>query len=113
MDAQTSRVRNSSQEMSNVDIRVADPHATESVIDQYAEARRYSMGHGRLNNTLAQLAADLNEHGIDYVVIDAVALLAHGYPRFTEDIDLVLTPQGLEAFHRELIGRGYVPAFPR
>jgi hypothetical protein len=42
----------------------------------------------------------------------AVALLAHGYPRFTEDIDLILTKEGLEEFHRELIGLGYAPAFP-
>ena len=59
-----------------------------------------------------RLTGDLKEHGIDYMVIGAVALLAHGYPRFTEDIDLVLTPEGLEVFHRELIGLGYVPAFP-
>src|SRR5581483_948900 len=64
-----------------------------------------------LNDTLATLSADLREHGIDYMVIGAVALLAHGYPRFTEDIDLVMTPEGLEKFHQELIGRGYVPAF--
>ena len=69
------------------------------------------MGQGTLHNTLAQLASDLKEHEIDYMVIGAVALLAHGYPRFTEDIDLVLTPEGLEAFHHELIGRGYAPAF--
>ena len=70
------------------------------------------MGEGRLNNALAQVTSDLKEHGIDYMVIGAVALLAHGYPRFTEDIDLVLTPAGLETFHRELIGLGYRPAFP-
>src|SRR3989440_10216828 len=45
------------------------------------------------------------------MVIGAVALMAHGYPRFTEDIDLVLTREGLDAFHRELIGLGYAPAF--
>jgi len=78
----------------------------------YAEGQRYFMGQGSLNNTLTQLTSDLKEHGIDYMVIGAVALLAHGYPRFTEDIDLVLTPEGLEAFHRDLIGLGYVPAFP-
>lgn len=83
-----------------------------SVQDAYAEGQRYFMGQGSLNNTLARLASDLKEHGIDYMVIGAVALLAHGYPRFTEDIDLVLTPEGLEVFHRELIGLGYVPAFP-
>ncbi len=83
-----------------------------SVIELYAEGLRYFMGQGSLNNTLAQITGDLKEHGIDYMVIGAVALMAHGYPRFTEDIDLVLTPEGLEAFHRELIGLGYVPAFP-
>jgi hypothetical protein len=82
-----------------------------SLPEVYAEGQRYFMGQGTLNNTLAQLTGDLKEHGIDYMVIGAVALLAHGYPRFTEDIDLVLTPAGLEAFHRELIGLGYVPAF--
>lgn len=81
------------------------------MIDLYAEGLRYFMGQGTLNNTLTQLALDLKEHEIDYLVIGAVALLAHGYPRFTEDIDIVLTPEGLEAFHRELIGLGYVPAF--
>jgi hypothetical protein len=83
-----------------------------SVQDVYAEGLRYFMGEGNLNNTLAEIAGDLKEHGIDYMVIGAVALMAHGYPRFTEDIDLVLTPDGLEAFHRELIGLGYLPAFP-
>jgi hypothetical protein len=46
------------------------------------------------------------------MVIGAVALLAHGYPRFTEDIDLVMTAEGLRKFHEELIGLGYAPAFP-
>ena len=77
----------------------------------YAEGLRYLMGQGSLNNTLAQLCEDLERHGIDYMVIGAVALMAHGYPRFTEDIDLVLTREGLETFHRELVGLGYLPAF--
>src|ERR1041384_720127 len=85
--------------------------APRSVHDVYAEGLRYFMGEGELHGALAQLAADLRRHDIDYIVIGAVALLAHGYPRFTEDIDLVLTKEGLEAFHRELIGLGYAPAF--
>lgn len=85
-----------------------EPH---SVLDSYAEGQRYFMGKGKLNNTLVRLVADLNEHEIDYVVIDAIALMAYGYPRFTEDIDLILDSEGLERFHRELIGLGYSPAF--
>ncbi len=92
--------------------QTTDLRQGKSVSDRYAEGLRYFMGQGSLNNALAQLAGDLKEHRIDYMVIGAVALMAHGYPRFTEDIDLVLTPEGLETFHRELIGLGYVPAFP-
>jgi hypothetical protein len=89
----------------------ATPEQQTPVRELYAEGLRYLMGEGSLNNALAQLCEDLDAHGIDYMVIGAVALMAHGYPRFTEDIDLVLTREGLEAFHRELIGLGYVPAF--
>ena len=83
-----------------------------SVVELYDEGLRYFMGQGSLNRALAHLAADLKAHEIDYVVIGAVALLAHGYPRLTEDIDLVFTAEGLNKFHEQLIGLGYAPAFP-
>ena len=83
-----------------------------SISEVYAEGLRYFMGEGTLNKTLARLSTDLEDRGIDYIVIGAVALLAHGYPRFTEDIDLVMTPDGLQKFHDELVGLGYTPAFP-
>jgi len=89
----------------------APTDGTRSIHDLYAEGLRYFMGQGDLNGALARLADDLRRHGIDYMVIGAVALMAHGYPRFTEDIDLVLTAEGLDAFHRELVGVGYAPAF--
>lgn len=87
----------------------ADQHP--SLLDTYGEGLRYFMGEGKLDNALARLCRDLDQHQIDYVVIGAVALLAHGYPRFTEDIDIILTTEGLETFHRELVGRGYRPKF--
>ena len=90
-------------EMTNVEPR--------SVLDSYAEGQRYFMGEGQLNNALARLVADLKEHDIDYLVIGAIALMAYGYPRFTEDIDLIVDANGLDRFHRELVGLGYTPAF--
>lgn len=83
-----------------------------SIPEIYAEGLRYFMGEGVLNKALERLSKDLEERDIDYMVIGAVALLAHGYPRFTEDIDLVMTSDGLEKFHEQLVGLGYVPAFP-
>jgi hypothetical protein len=84
---------------------------TQSVLKTYAEAQRYFMGEGQLNSALARLVADLNEHHIDYLVIGAIALMAYGYPRFTEDIDLILASNGIDRFHNELVGLGYSPAF--
>ncbi|HXM48976.1 MAG TPA: hypothetical protein VN956_14125 [Pyrinomonadaceae bacterium] len=84
---------------------------TRSVLNTYAEGQRYFMGEGQLNNALARLVKDLKEHNIDYLVIGAIALMAYGYPRFTEGIDLILDQNGIDRFHSELIGLGYAPAF--
>jgi hypothetical protein len=77
----------------------------------YEEGLRFFMGKSLLNNALRSVASDLEAHGIDYSVIGAIALNQHGYRRFTEDIDLLLTKEGLEKFRQELIGLGYRPAF--
>jgi hypothetical protein len=77
----------------------------------YEEGLRFFRGTGLMNETLKRLAKELEERGIDYAVIGAVALNQYGYRRFTEDIDLLLTGDGLERFRQELVGRGYRPAF--
>lgn len=82
-----------------------------SPTEAYEEGLRFFMGKSLLNNALRRIASDLEEHGIDYSVIGAIALNQHGYRRFTEDIDLLLTKEGLHKFREELIGLGYRPAF--
>ena len=82
---------------------LANPTAT------YDEGLRFFRGEGLINQTLKQLAADLDARGIDYAVIGAVALNQHGYQRFTSDIVILLSPAGLERFRAELVGRGYCP----
>jgi len=77
----------------------------------YQEGLRFFMGEGILNETLRRVVKDLENHGIDYSLIGAVALNSYGYRRFTEDIDLLLTKEGLEKFQKELVGLGYRPAF--
>ncbi len=76
----------------------------------YEEGLKFFMGKGTLNETLRKIAKDLDDHGINYSVIGAVALNLHGYRRFTEDIDLFLTTKGLDKFRDELVGFGYQPA---
>lgn len=77
----------------------------------YEEGLKFFMGKGTLNQTLRRIAEDLERHDIAYNVIGAIALNQHGYKRFTEDIDLLLTKEGLQKFHDELVGLGYRPAF--
>ena len=77
----------------------------------YGEGLRFFRGKGMLNEAIKKVAADLEREGIAYAAIGAVALNRHGYKRFTEDIDLLLTPEGLQKFIDTLVGRGYRPAF--
>src|ERR1041384_3282256 len=77
----------------------------------YAEGLEFFRGKGMLNDALKKLAHDLGKNGIDYTVIGAIALNQHGYQRFTTDIDILLTKEGLEKFHEKLVGLGYRPAF--
>lgn len=69
------------------------------------------MGEGVLNETICRVAIDLERAGIDYNVIGALALNSYDYRRFTEDIDLLMTKEGLQKFQEKLIGLGYRPAF--
>ena len=64
-----------------------------------------------VHQTLHDIARRLDGLRIPYAVAGGMALVAHGYMRTTEDIDLLVTPDGLETIHRELDGRGYLPPF--
>ena len=83
----------------------------DSPVLAYQEGLRFFMGEGILNETLRRVVKDLENCGIDYSLIDAVALNNYGYRRFTEAIDLLLTREGLEKFQKELVDLGYCPAF--
>lgn len=82
-----------------------------SPVAAFDEGLKFFAGKGMVNNALTEIVQRLNQLGIDYAVIGAVALNQYGYRRFTEDIDLLLTKEGLERFQNELVGLGYRPAF--
>lgn len=58
---------------------------------------------------LEDLTKRLNEEGIPFALIGALAMRHYGYVRHTEDIDLLTTPEGLDRIHERLVGRGLVP----
>jgi hypothetical protein len=88
----------------------ADLHA--SLDTALREASEFFMKRGRLHETIRRLARRLQAEAIDYAVIGGMALGEHGYVRMTEDVDILLTPVGLDRFHERLVGRGYVPIHP-
>jgi hypothetical protein len=76
------------------------------------EASRFFMKQGPVHDALRKIAARLEELKIPYAVAGGMALVAHGYVRTTDDVDVVVNSEGLEAVHRALDGLGYVPPFP-
>jgi hypothetical protein len=64
-----------------------------------------------VHTTMREIARRLDELGIPYAVAGGMAMFAHGYRRFTEVVDIVVTREGMDAIHRQLEGRGYLPPF--
>jgi hypothetical protein len=75
------------------------------------ESERFHMGTGKVNQTVRQLVSDFERAKIDYALVGAMALNAHGYARETVDVDVLVSPEGLEKFRSELVGLGYRPFF--
>jgi hypothetical protein len=67
--------------------------------------------HSAVHKTLTRIARKLDELGVPYAIADGMALFAHGYRRFTEDVDILVTREGARTIHEALEGLGYVPPF--
>ena len=75
------------------------------------EASNYYMARGDVFTTLQNLTHRLDEEKIPYALVGGLALAAHGFVRMTQDVDLLMTRDGLESFKQRFLGRGYVLAF--
>jgi hypothetical protein len=76
------------------------------------EASEFFMGQGDVYRTLHRLANRLDREQIPYALLGGLALAQHGFVRMTQDVDILLTKEGLKAFQARCVGRGYVRAFP-
>jgi len=74
------------------------------------EGSEFFQHEGDIYETLRRLVDQLDENSLDYALVGGLALVAHGYRRFTEDIDILMTPEALRVFRERLLGRGYLPA---
>lgn len=64
---------------------------------------------GRDPATLAmrRLVKKLAKAKIAHAVMGGMAVYAHGYRRFTDDVDVLVTPEGLEAFQARFVPQDY------
>ena len=76
------------------------------------EAEQLYQGQGRLRKTYDRLTKRLEALGVAYGVVGGYALIVHGVRRFTEDIDILVSGEGLDRLHKQLIGLGYVRVAP-
>jgi len=82
-------------------------------LDRRVDAVLDFVGAFFMNKSAVHLAAEdiarrLQEAGIDYAIAGALSLGVHGFVRATEDVDVIVTREGLEVFKQHWLGRGYV-----
>lgn len=75
-------------------------------------AGEFFMADSPLQKAARDIAGRLSNLGIDYAIAGALCLGAHGVVRATEDVDVLLTRDGLDHFKAEWLGRGYVDLRP-
>ena len=60
---------------------------------------------------LHKIARRLTELNISYAVVGGMALFAHNYRRYTEDVNILVTRDDLKIIHDNLEGLGYRPPY--
>ncbi len=76
-----------------------------------SEGSRYFQEKSEVQETLRKIAGRLHDLGVSYAIAGGMALYKHGYRRFTEDVDILVTREGLKLIHEKLDGLGYLPPF--
>jgi hypothetical protein len=77
--------------------------------DFLVEADRFFAGRGEVHQTMKRLVRRLKRARIPYLIMGGMALNAHLYERMTKDVDVLLTPKGLERFKSLFVPKFYLP----
>lgn len=75
------------------------------------EGSLFFQDHGAVQQAMRRITLRLDELNIPYAIVGGMALFQYGFRRFTEDVDLLVTPAGLQMIHENLTGRGYLESF--
>ena len=56
------------------------------------EGDMFFQGEGAVQRTLQRISQRRAEIGVDYTIVGGMALYSHGFRRYTEDVDVLVTP---------------------
>jgi len=65
----------------------------------------------KVHKAMHKIASRLDALKISYVVVGGMALFHHGFRRFTEDVDILVSKSDIKIIHDKLEGAGYRPPF--
>jgi hypothetical protein len=71
------------------------------------EISMFFQGRDRVHTALRRLVKVLRSAKIPYAIVGAMAVNAHGARRTTDDVDVLLTQQGLDEFRSRFVGENY------
>jgi hypothetical protein len=72
------------------------------------EGSLYFEQQSAVHTTMRRFAQRLEQLAIEYVIAGDLCMFFHGYRRFTEVVEALVTADGLAAIHRHLIENGYL-----
>ena len=78
-----------------------------------SEGSRFFEEKSAVQDSLRRVTRRLETLEIPYAICGGMALFRHGFRRFTEDVDLLVTRESLKKIHENLDGRGYLPPFEK
>lgn len=97
--------------MSRITVASLPPDDEARLLEGVREASRFFMGEADVQKALLALARRLDDLKIPYAIAGAMAMNEFGYRRQTVDVDVLLTREGLDAFKKKWLGKGYVEKF--
>ncbi len=71
------------------------------------EIDRFFQGTDAVHKTMNRVAVEWEKANIPYAVVGGMAVNAHRHRRTTDDLDILLTPEGFAEFHKQFVGQDF------
>ena len=71
------------------------------------EHQLYFEQQSAVHKTMQRLARLLKARDIDYAIAGDLCMFFHGFRRFTDIVEVLITPEGMDRIHDDLVGNGY------